>query len=300
MQRIGLTVQQLQQLEASKKTNIEIARKREESRQIHLPLWPDDKRGTPNDFLRSALFAGIQSKDRKMLDGVTLFSQKNMSVKFTGKQLNQEDLSVWEAILHLSNKTPLGTEISLTSYSILKELKLSIGGEQQRRLEESIDRLTGCFIKLDIREENERFKYGGSLIDKFFKHENTGRYVLVLSRELTKLFTPDGWTAINWNQRLQLRSKQLAQFLHGYFSTHEKPYPIKISTLKDLSGSVDKQPASFKRQLQKALDSLMAIGFLESYSIDDGVLTVKRVPRKPLESQQDEEMMKKYKGEYYQ
>jgi TrfA protein len=299
MQRLGLTAQQLQELEERKRNTLEVARQREEAQVVQLPLWREDRRGTPNDFLRSALFAAIQSKDRKMLDGVVLVSQKNMTVRFTGKQLNQEDLDVWEAILHLSNKIPLGTEVSLTGYSILKALKLPIGGEQRRRLEESIDRLTGCFIKLDLTEENSRYKYGGSLIEKYLKNENTGHYLVVMSRELTRLFAPDDWTAINFDQRLQLRSKLLAQFLHGYYSSHEKPYPVKISTLRELSGSVNKQPASFKRQVKTALDTLTKIGFLEGYSVDDDVVTVKRVLKSRLEAQQDEANMNRYRARYY-
>lgn len=32
---------------------------------IKLPLWPEPKRGAPNDVLRSALFAAIQGKTRR-------------------------------------------------------------------------------------------------------------------------------------------------------------------------------------------------------------------------------------------
>ena len=40
----------------------EISRQREAAQVIQLPLWPEPKRGTPNSFIRSALFAAIQSK----------------------------------------------------------------------------------------------------------------------------------------------------------------------------------------------------------------------------------------------
>jgi TrfA protein len=299
MQRLGLTAQQLQELEERKRNTLEVARQREEAQVVQLPLWREDRRGTPNDFLRSALFAAIQSKDRKMLDGVVLVSQKNMTVRFTGKQLNQEDLDVWEAILHLSNKIPLGTEVSLTGYSILKALKLPMGGEQRRRLEESIDRLTGCFIKLDLTEENSRYKYGGSLIEKYLKNENTGHYLVVMSRELTRLFAPDDWTAINFDQRLQLRSKLLAQFLHGYYSTHIKPHPVKLLTLQELSGSVNKQLSDFKRKVKTALDQLVSVGFLENYSIEGNLVTVRRVLRSRSELQQEAEDKEMNKINYY-
>ena len=69
----------------------EVARQREATQAIQLPLWPEPKRGTPNSFIRSALFAAIQSKDRIFLKEATLASQKGIAVKFTGEQLNQED-----------------------------------------------------------------------------------------------------------------------------------------------------------------------------------------------------------------
>ena len=31
---------------------------------IQLPLWPEDKRGTPNCFLRSALFSAVYGNER--------------------------------------------------------------------------------------------------------------------------------------------------------------------------------------------------------------------------------------------
>jgi len=43
--------------------------KRDETQTIQLPLWPDNRRGTPNSFIRSALFSAIQGKDRAYLRG---------------------------------------------------------------------------------------------------------------------------------------------------------------------------------------------------------------------------------------
>ena len=61
------------------------------SKDILLPECPDAKRGTPNGFLRSALFSAIQSKDRVWFKDAILASQDGVSVRFTGEQLNQED-----------------------------------------------------------------------------------------------------------------------------------------------------------------------------------------------------------------
>jgi hypothetical protein len=254
-----------------------IAREREEAAVIHFPLWPDEKRGTPNSFLRSALFAAVQSKDRIYLEEAILFSQQGISIKFTGKQLNQEDLDVWEAISHLARQHPLGNECSFTAYSILKALELPLGGCQHQRLHSAIIRLTACAV--EIRHEGR--VYFGSLIESGVKDEVTSHYTISINKKLNRLFGDNGWTAIDWQQRLLLRRKPLAQALHAYFSSHERPYPVKLATLQELTGSQNKQQSDFKRKVKTALEALIAIGFLASYLIEEDLVTVKCLQKGP-------------------
>ena len=75
---------------------------RETDKLIQLPLWFEPERGTPNSFLRSALFAAIQGQSRQFLKEVTLASSRDITVKYTGEQLNQDDLTVWENLVHLA------------------------------------------------------------------------------------------------------------------------------------------------------------------------------------------------------
>jgi TrfA protein len=296
MERVGLTAQQRLDLEERKKVVLEVARQREETQVVQLPLWREDRRGTPNDFLRSALFPAIQSKDRKHLTKALLYSQKNLTIKFTGIQLNQEDLDVYQAILHCSRKTPLGVEAHFTGYGLLKILGLSTGGAMHERLENSIHRLANCSLTI----ETDKYIYGGNrLIDEYSKRKEDGQYLIKLDRRLMQLFAPDGWTAIDFEQRSQLRSKQLAQFLHGYYSSHEHPHPVKLSTMQELSGSVNKQLAGFKVKMRTALNELVKIGFLENYEIKDNLVTVKRVPKSRLEAQRDEADRERHKIDYY-
>jgi hypothetical protein len=75
---------------------------------IQLPLWPEPVRGAPNSFLRSALFAAIQGKTRTRLKKQLLGSLQGVSVRYTGEQLDQSDLDVWEQAVHLARRHPLG------------------------------------------------------------------------------------------------------------------------------------------------------------------------------------------------
>jgi TrfA protein len=254
-------------------TMAEITRQREAAQDIQLPLWQEGKRGTPNSFLRSALFAAIQGKDRVYLEGATLFSQQGITVKFTGKQLNQEDMTVWLALVDLGRQHPLGDECNLTAYKILKHMGLKDGGEQRKVLHNSILRLTACVVEISYSKK----LYGGSLIYEFRVDEETKHYKIFLNRNLINLFGESDWTAINWAQRKQLKTKPLASKLHEYYSSHEYPKPVTIKFLYKMTGSRNSQTASFKRQVKSALDALIKIGFLDSFRIENDLITVKRV-----------------------
>jgi hypothetical protein len=67
-----------------------------------LPLWPEPARGVPNDILRSALFAAIQGKGREYFKHKLLASYDGVQIRYTGEQLDQSDLDVWEQAIHLA------------------------------------------------------------------------------------------------------------------------------------------------------------------------------------------------------
>ena len=91
MEKAGAgSVKSLQELHKRTLEIIECERKKEEERLktgiIYLPTWREDRYGSPNSFLRSALFAAIQSKDRKYLEKTEVFSQQGITVTYTGRQ----------------------------------------------------------------------------------------------------------------------------------------------------------------------------------------------------------------------
>ena len=241
------------------------------SKELKLPDWPESKRGTPNSFLRSALFSAIQSKDRVFLKDVVLASQEGVAVNFTGEQLNQEDLTLWETLVHLAKNEPLGNICNFTAYDILRTMGLGDGGIDRERLHKGIIRLTACAVEISL---NGSRVYFSSLIDSGAKNELTSHYTIQLNRQLIKLYSQNTW--LDWEQRAKLRRKPLAQTLHGYYSSHKKPYPVKLETLQQLSGSKNKQSAGFKKKVSIALDELVKIDFLKSYNIDNNMVMVKR------------------------
>jgi len=245
---------------------------RQENAIVQLPLWPEPKRGAPNSFIRSALFAAIQSKDRKFMKEAVLASQDGITVKFTGEQLNQADLDVWETIVHLAREQPLGTVACFTAHGLLKALGMSTGNSQHKLLHSTIIRLTACAVEVTHQGKT----YFGPLIKSGAKDEITRHYAVELNKGIIKLFGENQWTALDWQQRQELRGHPLAQALHAFYSSHREPYAVKLQTIQAYTGSRNKQLASFKRQVRTALNELVKAGFLVSFDFDGDLIRVVR------------------------
>lgn len=245
---------------------------REQNAVVQLPLWPEPKRGAPNSFIRSALFAAIQGKDRQFIKELLLASQDGITVKFTGEQLTQGDLDVWETIVHLAREQPLGTVAEFTAHGLLKALGLSTGLSQHKQLHSTLLRLTACAVEVT----HEGKTYFGPLIKSGAKDEVTRHYAVELNKGIVRLFGENQWTALDWKQRQELRGQPLAQALHAFYSSHRKPFAVKLITLQAYTGSRNRQPASFKRQVRSALEALTQVGFLTSWEINEGLVSVRR------------------------
>ena len=78
---------------------------------IQFPLFPETTRPVSNDMARSALFSCVQGKDRRFIENALLASQDGIEIRFTGKQLNQDDhdllmqLVFMFSLFHVSMKT---------------------------------------------------------------------------------------------------------------------------------------------------------------------------------------------------
>lgn len=245
---------------------------REKNAIVQLPLWPEPKRGAPNSFIRSALFAAIQSKDRKFMKEAILASQDGITIKFTGEQLNQTDLDVWETIVHLAREQPLGTVASFTAHGLLKAMGMPTGNSQHKQLHSTLLRLTACAVEVT----HEGKTYFGPLIKSGAKDEITRHYAVELNKGIIKLFGENQWTALDWQQRQELRGQPLAQALHAFYSSHRLPYAVKLQTIQAYTGSRNKQLASFKRQVKTALNELVSVGFLVSFDLDGDLVRVVR------------------------
>lgn len=250
---------------------------------VQLPLWPDVMRGVPNGFLRSALFGAIGKGPRRYLEREEMAAVETLALSYTGLRLDQGDLDVWETVLHAVRQQGLGTRCRLTSYALLKLMGKTDTGKNRETLHTRLDRLRANAVTI----KTGRYTYIGGLLAWAAKDEETQEWVIEVDAQMRPLFDGDQFTQIEWAIRRALDGQPLAQWLHGFYSSHAKPYPMKVATLHKLCGSETEHVWHFREKLRKSLDAVAeastAHGQPFSYAIGEDDLV--HVERKPTRSQ---------------
>jgi hypothetical protein len=238
---------------------------RESAKIYQFPLWGDPQRGVPNEFARSALFAAIHSKSREYLLDKPIFSQNGFSITYTGISLTQAHLDVFEGIMHLAREMSEGNAVHFTAHGLLKLIGRGTGKSDHVRLLRTLGELTATAVK--IKREGYG-TYCGSLLPEWADREDNGKFSIRINRDLIKLFER-GFTVIEWEQRKALARKPLAQALHVWLCSHDKPYPVTVQYLHDITGSQIKTLKRFRQSLKAALDELKSVGVLADWHIDE-------------------------------
>jgi hypothetical protein len=244
--------------------------------QINRDPWPEVDRGVPNAALRSALFGVIKKGARAYLERQEIHAQEGICIIYTGARLDQGDLDAWLTVLHIARTQELGDECRVTAYQLLKALGKTDTGSNRDTLERRLSRMKATGVDVNVG----KYGYEGSLIDEVYREKETREYVIRLNPKLCALFEADQFTQIDWSVRHALDGKPLAQWLHGYYSSHARPFPVKVDTLHRLCGSEAALLSDFKKDLRKALDAVADAGTANgqpfSYDIRGDLVHVKK------------------------
>lgn len=243
-----------------------------------LPIWPEPTRGVPNGVLRSALFGAIKKGPRLFLERKKIAALDGIEIHYTGQQLDQGDLDIWETVLHINRLQEMGQKCRFRAYALLKMLGRMDTGGNREVLHKRLLRLRANAVEI----KQGSFIYIGGLIDEVYKDDETQEYIIVLNPQLRSLFAVDQFTQIDWSVRHALDGKPLAQWLHGYYASHAKPYPISMAMLLELSGSENSESRSSRQNLRKALDALSEVSNTYnqpfSYEIRGDLVYVEKQP----------------------
>ncbi len=289
MARSNSQVERIKQLHerhlhrSAEKTEAESSSTPRSAKVLQLPIWSDERRGVPNDLVRSALFSIANRRaKRAYLRNAEIAALGSIVVRYTGEQLTQLDEDVFLQIVHMARLSPLGDSVEFTAHGMLKSLGWTTDGRAYDRLRESIQRLKATGLEV----HNQKNGYSGSMIRDFAWQEMDGKssrtWKVRLEPRIIALFGLTSYSQIDWEQRLQL-SGPLAKWLHSFYYTHREPLPMKVATLHRLCGSTAKQMFKFRQNLREALGELQSVGFLESWRIvaDSDLVQVRRAGREP-------------------
>ncbi|MCP5038943.1 MAG: RepB family plasmid replication initiator protein, partial [Rhodobacteraceae bacterium] len=196
------------------------------------PLWGDPQRGVPNDLIRCALFAAAKGIDGQYNERVPVFAQGDFSITYSGPSLTQDHLDVFEAIMHLAREMPEENAVRFTAHSLLKLIGRSTGKSDHDRLLRSLEHLTTTAVTIKRKGHGT---YCGSLLPEWADREEDGKFSFRVNRNLIKLFDR-GFTVIEWEQRKKLARSPLAKHLQLWLSSHDKPYPVTVQYLHDITG----------------------------------------------------------------
>lgn len=248
----------------------------ENGQEVQLPLWPESARAIPNIFLRSALFSvGAKNEERQYINGEDLTALNGIKVRYKGERLDQDDLDVWQHVVQIVRHQKLGNRCRIRLSSLLKVAGLTDTGKNRMALQTRIERLVANAMTV----KQGHYTYIGSLI-RFVAHDEcTKEWVIELDEKLLPLFASDQFTQVQWAVRKALGKRQLAKWLHGFYSSHKEPYPLKIDTLYKLCGSRTGNEAKFAQMLREALDAISvassANGVPFDYEIHDRLVHIK-------------------------
>jgi len=256
-----------------------IERVREEQKKLPFANWAEDLRAAPNEILRSALFGVVRPGRRTYVEDMEIPAPEGYHITYTGKRLDQADLDIWLQLLHMVRTKTVDTEIRFPMRWFLRQLQRNVGNSDYKWLDR---RMTGL-VASATRIENKKglVLITGGLIRAFGYDPETSEAVVHLNEHLRKLF--DNYTLLRWEDRLALGSDQLSKWLHAYYSTHAKAYPLKVDTILKACGSQETELRHFRFKLRNALDTLKGRGFISDWNIDKNDLV--HIERNPTPTQ---------------
>ena len=252
-------------------SEVRVARQRRAVRRgkdVFLPSWKDATVALPNALLRSALFSA-SSAHREALFEAPIATQGDVVLTLTGHQLCDYDRRVFAACLnHYRDDRPLSPEdasqvwVTLSFYQFAQDLGAAYGAKVHKAIRDSLVRLSAAHLRVRI---NRRDIPLPRLIDVAFDDGFAGRepdesmlrgsdrVAFRIFESMANLFGPADWSAVP--QPALTEYSGLASWLASFYSTHAKPYPLKVTDLYSYTG-VTCELREFRRMLKTALEKL--------------------------------------------
>jgi hypothetical protein len=231
------------------------------------PDWPDDRRGAPNEVIRSAIFGVVQRGRRKRVIDLPVAGPAGSNITITGWRLDQYDLDIWLEVMHLARNAKPGETVTFSLRSMLKRLHSTVntGSADLKWIHDRLKNLTQTTIAFD---DGRYVGVAGALIGSFRIETVTGEAVVRTNPELRALW--ESITHLDIEQRRSLGQNQLAKAMHAALASHVTWMPIRLDTLMRRVGAEYTRLRDFKAALELVLEDFKARGWIHGYAIGQG------------------------------
>lgn len=222
-----------------------------------LPEVFEEKRAIPNCFLRGALFGMVRKGRRALVGDAPIFTMSQYNLTFTGYELDQNDLELWDTLMYLAKERNVENELRITLYDLCQQLRLIATNTSYDAILKRVQRLQLGQVKIKVNNK----EFGGSLLNNYFiDKDGDGKLVIEYNKKLTPLFTED-YTFISADIRHMLGESQLARWLYNFYESHKDPIPFALDFVQKLCRS-ETEPKDFKRKLKNALEEVKKVHVL--------------------------------------
>lgn len=245
---------------------------------IQIPLWDNSALAVQFDIARSALFSAKSRGKRKYFADEIIPSLSHLKILYRGEELRQRDFDVYLEILSLARGQHITSEnpwTRFTARSLVRELGWTANNVSLNELRQIISRLIACNIQVTRKDNGIERSYGysgllermaGVVNDNFNSETEAAKdWAVIINTEIAEQIRPGLYTKVDKNIRKKL--SPLGKWLQSYYSTHSKPYPIKIESIQELSGSLHYSKSQFKYILKDEMEVLRSLNFFTSYTI---------------------------------
>jgi hypothetical protein len=241
------------------------------------PDWPDDRRGAPNEVIRSAIFGVVRTGRRKRVVNLPVAGPAGSSITITGWRLDQYDLDIWLEVMHLARNSKPGDPVRFTLHSMLKRLHRTAhsGANDFKWLKQRLYNLGETSIKFDDGIEEG---LAGALISSFRIVKASGEAEIETNPKLRALW--ESITHLDIEQRRALGQNQLAKAIHAALASHVAWVPMRLDVLVKRVGAEVDRVRNFRMALKAVLDDFKTRGWIHDYSIgagDKGLVAIDKV-----------------------
>ena len=240
---------------------------------FQLSLWSETKRMQPNDMVRSALWSTRPDKvEREFIKRRELFTpDSTVKIMFTGEELrSNSDELIWMQLVDLYVRCfpipPLRNDkgiaidvptMEVNINQICKDVGWSPSVKYYAIVNQSIERLANCTIKI-VSAKHSKAAYMPMIVlhrsNEGFKN-NATKFTYSVHPDLAVIIAGKTMSYLEWEPTKKL--KPIERRLYGYIVSHAIPAPLEVKTFYKTCKSQNKNMASFRQEIRRALQTLM-------------------------------------------